>query len=176
MNFMRSAILALTFIASLALTGCGYHTLGAATHLPPNAHTLAVPLFATRTNAYHSEVALTQAVLRELTIRTRLHIQPGMNGDPDLILRGTILQEAATPLTYNAQSENATSYLLTVVASVTLTDRTGHVLYENKNYVFREQFQSSTDLSRFIDENPAAMERLSRSFARQLVADLLESF
>lgn len=171
---MRRANFAITLLAALSFTGCGYHTLGPATHLPPGARTLAVPLFATRTKTYHSEAALTQAVLRELATRTRLRIQPDVQGTPDLILHGTILQEAATPLTYNSQTESATSYLLTVVAAVTLTDRTGRVLFENKNYVFREQFQSSSDLAREIDENPAAMERLSRSFARQLVADLLE--
>ncbi len=173
---MRRAFLALPLMAACTFTGCGYHTLGAATHLPPGASTLAVPVFATRTDACHSEVALTQAVLRELATRTRLRIQPDLHGDPDLVLRGTILQEAATPLTYNSQSEAASSYLLTLVAAVSLTDRTGRVLYENKNYVFREQFQSSTDLAREIDENPAAMNRLSRAFASQLVADLLESF
>jgi hypothetical protein len=60
------------------------------------------------------------------------------------------------------------------VASVTLTTRDGRVLYENKNYVYREQYQSSTDLPTFIQEDPAAIQRLSREFARQLVADILE--
>jgi hypothetical protein len=49
------------------------------------------------------------------------------------------------------------------------------VLYENKNYVFRQQYQSTTNLPTFLDESPAAEERLSREFARQLVADVLES-
>jgi hypothetical protein len=49
------------------------------------------------------------------------------------------------------------------------------VLYENNNYVFRQQYQSTTDLASFIDESPAAEERLSRDFARALVADVLES-
>jgi hypothetical protein len=50
------------------------------------------------------------------------------------------------------------------------------VLYENKNYVYREQYQSTTDLPTFIVENPAGLERLSREFARALVADVLEGF
>jgi hypothetical protein len=50
------------------------------------------------------------------------------------------------------------------------------VLYENKNYVYRQQYQSTTNLSSFFEESPAAMERLSRELARQLVADVLEGF
>ena len=58
---------------------------------------------------------------------------------------------------------------------MTLTGHNGRVLYENKNYVFRQQYQSTTNLPTFLDESPAAEERLSREFARQLVADVLES-
>jgi hypothetical protein len=63
-----------------------------------------------------------------------------------------------------------------MVVSVTVTGREGGVLYENKNYVFRQQYQSTTDLPTFLQENPAALERLSRAFAQALVADVLEAF
>jgi hypothetical protein len=63
-----------------------------------------------------------------------------------------------------------------MVVSVTLNGRDGKVLYENKNYVFRQQYQSTTDLPTFLQENPAALERLGRDFARALVADVLEGF
>jgi outer membrane lipopolysaccharide assembly protein LptE/RlpB len=92
------------------------------------------------------------------------------------VLHGTILKETVEPLTYNASTQQSSSFLITVVASVTLTGRDGKVLYENKNCVYREQFQSTTNLSSFIEENPAAMQRLSRDFARQLVGDVLEGF
>ena len=160
--------------ALLGLAGCGYHTLGAATHLPPGLQTLAVPIFATHTEAYHTETVLTQAVIREFATRTRLRVTPDANGDPDAVLHGTILKEIVEPLTYNSSTQQSSSFLITVVVSVTLTGRDGKVLYENKNYVYRQQYQSTTNLASFIEENPAAMERLSREFARQLVADVLE--
>jgi outer membrane lipopolysaccharide assembly protein LptE/RlpB len=162
--------------ALLSLSGCGYHTLGAATHMPPGVQTLAVPVFATHTEAYHTEVVMTEAVIREFATRTRLRVTPNATGDPDAVLHGTILKETVQPLTYNSSTQQSSSFLITVVASVTLTGRDGKVLFENKNYVYREQYQSTTDLSSFIEENPAAMERLSREFARQLVADILEGF
>jgi outer membrane lipopolysaccharide assembly protein LptE/RlpB len=154
--------------------GCGYHTLGAATHLPPDARTLSVPVFQTKTSAYHTEVAMTQAVMREFAARTRLRVTPSEGGSPDVVLKGTILQQSVTPLTYNAATQQSSSFLITVVASVRLEGRDGRVLFENKNYVFRQQYQSTTDLASFIDESPAAEERLSRDFARALVADVLE--
>jgi outer membrane lipopolysaccharide assembly protein LptE/RlpB len=171
---MRIPATLLLIVGLSALTGCGYHTLGAATHLPPDAHTLAVPVFATRTDTYHSEVAITQAVLREFAERSRLRVAPDTTGDPDIVVHGTILQETVAPLTYNTSSQQSSSFLITVVVAVTVTGRDGRILYENKNYVFRQQYQSTTDLPAYFDESPAAMQRLSRDFARALVADVLE--
>jgi outer membrane lipopolysaccharide assembly protein LptE/RlpB len=162
--------------ALLGVAGCGYHTLGAATHLPAGVQTLAVPVFATHTEAYHTETMMTEAVIREFATRTRLRVTPDASGDPDAILHGTILKETVEPLTYNSTTQQSSSFLITVVVSVTLTGRDGKVLFENKNYVYRQQYQSTTDLASFIEENPAAMQRLSREFARQLVADVLEGF
>lgn len=175
---MRWILVKIVLVAGIfaALTGCGYHTVGSATHLPPDAKTLAVPVFATRTNAYHTETVMTSAVIREFATRTRLRVTPETNGDPDTILHGTILTQTVTPLTYNSQTQQSSSFLITLTASVSLTARDGRILYENKNYVFRQQYQSTTDLPTFLEENPAAIERLSRDFARALVADVLESF
>ena len=160
--------------ALLGLSGCGYHTLGAASHLPPDVHTLSVPVFATRTEAYHTETAMTEAVIREFATRTRFRVTPSEGGDADAVLRGTILKEYVAPLTYNSSTQQSSSFLITMVVSVTLNSRDGRVLYENKNYVYRQQYQSTTDLPTFLQENPAAVERLSREFAHQLVADVLE--
>jgi len=150
----KFALLPFAFVL-LALSGCGYHTLGAATHLPVDVKTLSVPLFATR---------------------TRLRVTPDEGHEADAVLRGTILKQSVAPLTYNATTQQSSSFLLTIVVAVTVTGRDGKVLYENKNYVYREQYQSTTDLPTFLEENPAAVERLSRAFARGLVADILEGF
>jgi outer membrane lipopolysaccharide assembly protein LptE/RlpB len=173
---MRKFVLLPLFFALLGLSGCGYHTLGAATHLPPGIKTLSVPVFATRTESYHTETAMTQAVIRELATRSRFRVTPEENPDADAVLRGTILKENVSPLTYNSSTQQSSSFLITIVASVTLTGRDGKLLYENKNYVFRQQYQATMDLPTFLQENPAAVERLSREFARQLVADILEGF
>jgi len=174
---MIRRILVLALAAPLAaVSGCGYHTVGAATHLPHGVLTLSVPVFATRTETYHSEIAMTDAVIREFVTRTRFRVTSDATAEADAVLRGTILKEAVTPLTYNASTQESSSFLLTMVVSVTLNGRDGKVLYENKNYVFRQQYQSTTDLPTFLQENPAALERLSRDFARALVADVLEGF
>jgi len=175
-----SAFLPVAFLSAafslLSLCGCGYHTLGAATHLPPDIKTLSVPVFATRTEASGTEQALTEAVIREFAARTRFRVTSDSGDDSDAVLHGTILKQTTTPLTYNAATQQSSSFVITIVATVTLTAHDGRILYQNNNYVFREQYQSSTNLPTFIQEDPAAIQRLSSQFARQLVADVLEGF
>ena len=164
------------------LTGCGYHQVGAATHIPNGIHTLAVPVFATRVQAFGTETVFTAAVVRELNTATRYRVLTAVRGnaddaqpDADATLRGTILTEALTPLTYDAESGQSSSYLITITASVTLTARNGRVLYRNDSFPWREQFQSTQDLSGFVQEDPAAVRRLARDFAQALISDLTES-
>jgi outer membrane lipopolysaccharide assembly protein LptE/RlpB len=172
---MNHRLIPLALAATLSvLSGCGYHTLGAATHLPQGVHTLSVPVFATRTEEYHTEVLMTNAVIREFAARTRMRVTPTPGGGADAVLHGTILTQTVLPLTYNTSTEQSSSFLITLVVSVTLTGSDGKVLYENKNYVFRQQYQSTANLSTFFDESPAAQERVSHEFARALVADVLE--
>lgn len=171
---MRKIAVMLLPLVLIGISGCGYHTLGAATHLPSNVRTLSIPVFATRTEAYHTEALMTNAVIREFAARTRMRVAPDAGNDSDAVLHGTILSQTVTPLTYNTSTQQSSSFLITMIVAVTLTDRDGKILYENKNYTFRQQYQSTTNLATFFDESPAAEERLSREFARALVADVLE--
>jgi outer membrane lipopolysaccharide assembly protein LptE/RlpB len=175
--FGPRALISAWLLPILSVTaGCGYHTLGAATHLPPDVHTLSVPVFETRTELYGTESAMTEAVIREFAARTRFRVTPSTSQDADAVLHGTILKEVVTPLTYNSATQQSSSFLITLIVSVTLNGRDGRVLYQNNNYTFRQQYQSTTDLPTFLQEDPAAVQRLSREFARQLVADVLEGF
>src|SRR5271155_5184225 len=73
---MRGSFVLLVALALPGVSGCGYHTLGSAAHLPDTVHTLAVPVFKNKTQSYHTEIAMTRAVIREFSDRTRLTITP----------------------------------------------------------------------------------------------------
>jgi outer membrane lipopolysaccharide assembly protein LptE/RlpB len=166
---------ALAFLL-LGSTGCGYHTVGSATHIPASVRSIAVPVFATHAQAYHTEMAFTQAVIRELNTRTRYRVLTTSSTDADATLSGTILTQTSVPLTYDSTTGETSSYLVTITVKVVLTARDGHVLYQNDALSYREQYQSTQDLSGFIREDPPAVQRLARDFAQALVGDMLESF
>jgi outer membrane lipopolysaccharide assembly protein LptE/RlpB len=167
----------LTFCLVLA-TGCGYRTVGSAAHLPPNVRTLAIPVFATRAQAFHTEMAFTGAVVREFDTRTRLRVVQSEAGmaNADATLTGTILSQTSSPLTYDSSSGQTSSYLITITAKVVLKARDGRVLYQNDALPFREQYQSTQDVSGFIQEDGPAVQRMARDFAHGLVSDIMESF
>ena len=156
--------------------GCGYHRAGAAAHLPNTVRTLAVPMFRNTTQSYHTEAALTQAVVRELSSRTSYHLLTGNHGDADATLEGTITGFRVSPLTYNSRTGQSSSFLITIKASVKLVDRDGRVLYQNPSYLFRQQYETTQDLASFIQEDNPAVQRLARDFAQSVVSDILESF
>jgi outer membrane lipopolysaccharide assembly protein LptE/RlpB len=167
---------ALTLCLASTLVGCGYHTAGSATHIPGNVRTIAVPVFATHAQAYHTEMAFTQAVVRELNTRTKYHVLTSADTDPDAVLNGTVLTQTSVPFTYDSTTGETSSYLVTITVKVVLTARDGHVLYQNDALSYREQYQSTQDLSGFIREDSPAVNRLARDFAQALVGDMLESF
>jgi outer membrane lipopolysaccharide assembly protein LptE/RlpB len=182
---MRGFLALLAAPALLSLTSCGYHTLGSAAHLPPTVHTIAVPIFKNKTQIYHTEVPMTQAVVRELTSRTRLNVVADQDG-ADATVSGTILFESVQPLTYRTETTAASqagqttsvtsSFLITLNVNVVVTDRANRILYQHTNYIFHDQFETATDVTSFIEEDTPAVQRLSRDFAQALVSDILESF
>ena len=179
-SFMRSCrcLLALsTLLAFLVLTGCGYHTLGAATQLPPEVHTISVRFLENKTQHYHTEVEMTEALVSELNTRTRYHVVPAKDaGEADATLSGLILTETITPYTYNSNTGQTSTYMITLSANITLTDRNHRVLYQHTNYQFHQQYEATSDLASFIQEDSPAEKRIARDFARTLVSDILESF
>ncbi|MGI4827342.1 MAG: LPS assembly lipoprotein LptE [Janthinobacterium lividum] len=180
---MRQLSNVFCLVSLLAVGGCGYHEVGAATHIPAGVHSIAVPIFATRVQGFRTETLFTQAVVRELNTSTRYRILTAVKGnadsstsDADAVLRGTILTEAVTPLTYDVSSGQTSSYLVTITAAVRLIAHDGTVLYRNDAFSWREQYQSTQDLSGFVQEDTAAVRRLAHDFAQSLVSDMTGSF
>jgi outer membrane lipopolysaccharide assembly protein LptE/RlpB len=167
---------ALLLLALLVSPGCGYHTVGHTVQLPENVKTIAIPAFKNETLTYRIEPMLTAAVVREFTTRTRYRILNHTDEDADATLMGTVVSTVATPLTYDTATGHAASVLVVVSMRVSLTDRSGKVLYQNPSYVFREQYEVSQDLASFFQEDSPAYRRLSQDFARTLVSNILEGF
>jgi outer membrane lipopolysaccharide assembly protein LptE/RlpB len=171
----RSWLVGTTILLALLTSACGYHTASKASLIPTDVKTIAIPSFVNQTQTYRIESILTEAVVREFNTRTKFRIVSDPEG-ADAVLRGTVTSTQLAPVTYDSNTGRASSALVTVNMKVLLTEKDGKVLYENSNYVFREQYQVSRELSSFFEEEGPAVDRLSRDFARTLVSNVLEMY
>jgi outer membrane lipopolysaccharide assembly protein LptE/RlpB len=174
---MRRADTIATLLALCLIgTACGYHAAGHTVALPQNVRTIAVPGFVSQSPTFRVEQVMTDAVVREFNTRTQFHVIHEAQPDADAVLKGTVLSATAAPLAYDSRTGRAASVLVTISMQVTLTARDGKVLFQNPSYLFHEQYELSRELSSFFEEDSSAMDRLSRDFARTLVANILEGY
>jgi outer membrane lipopolysaccharide assembly protein LptE/RlpB len=161
---------------ALAGAGCGYHVVGRNSMLPKTWHTISVPVFVNHTLHYRLGQRFTEAVVRELEARTSYRIVP----DPkqaDAVLFGRVNSIEAVPVLYDSSTGRATTMLVTITASVRLEDRkTKKIIYQDNKFVFRDEYEMSTDAKTFFDEENPAIGRMTRDFASRLVSDVLEGF
>jgi outer membrane lipopolysaccharide assembly protein LptE/RlpB len=179
----RGGILSLGIVALyLTVAGCGYHVAGRSDSLPKSIHVIAVPALKKKTTSYRIEQRLTTATVHEFLAKTSYRVVPDP-ANADAVLRGKVLSLEAVPLLFDTATGRATTMLVTVKCEVTFELReTGKVLYHTDNFIFRNQYEISTDVSdvnsirTFFEEQDPALDRLAQDFAARLVAAVTENY
>jgi outer membrane lipopolysaccharide assembly protein LptE/RlpB len=169
---------ALLFLLAICshLAACGYHVAGRTDALPKSIHVIAVPALENATTSYRIEQKLTSATVHEFLATTPYKITSEPSG-ADAVLRGKVLTLEAVPLLFNTQTGAATTMLVTVRCEVTLTQTdTQKVLYHTDKFIFRNEYEISTDVKSFFEEQDPALDRLAKDFAQRLVASITENF
>jgi outer membrane lipopolysaccharide assembly protein LptE/RlpB len=173
---MKRQIISAMMGAVVCVAGCGYHVAGRTNSLPKSIHVIAVPALENKTTSYRIEQRLTTATVHEFLAKTHYRVVPDP-ANADAVLRGKVLSLEATPLLFDTTSGRATTMLVTVKCEITFEEReTGKVLYHTDNFVFRNQYEISTDVKSFFEEQDPALERLAQDFAARLVAAVTENY
>jgi len=173
----RARTLALvSAVLLLALAGCGYKTGGKGETLPATLHTIAIPAFHNITTKYKLTGMLPQEIGREFIGRTRYKVV----SDPasaDAVLEGSIVRYYSSPTVYDPATSRSSGVQVIVWLNITLKERaTGKVLYKRANFDVKERYEITGDQQTYLDESDAALGRLSRSVARQVVSSILEAW
>jgi len=182
MNLARSQrlfhLLSLTFIFvfSFVASGCGYHVAGRSSALPPEIHIIAVPALENATTTYRIEQRLTSATVHEFLSRTPYKVVSEPSAG-DAVLKGKVISLEAVPLLFDTTTGRATTMLVQMKCEVTLTQTSNDkVLYHTDNFVFRSEYEISTDVTSFFSEQDPALDRVARDFAQRLVAAVIENY
>ena len=171
--------------ASLVMASCGYSLAGRGSFLPDYIQSLGIPMFGNRTPYSPLEQIFTEKVRVEFQGRGRYQVVPNDTG-VDGVVRGEIMSIGAAPAGFNP-SQQASRYRFTVVVSVSFADaRQKKTLWENPALSFSDEYElasaSSANLAAsggagaFIDQERAAVDRLSTDFARSVVSAIMEAF
>jgi lipopolysaccharide assembly LptE-like protein len=160
----------------MSFAACGYHVAGKTSQLPSEWSTIAVPAFKNDTTRYRIEQRFTEAVIREFISRTKYRIIQDTAG-ADGVLYGEIVSIETNPVLFNSTTGEVTTMIVTVHTKVRLMDNfTSKAVYQNADMVFRDEYQISTDVPSFFEEQSPALGRMSRDFASRLVSNVMENF
>ena len=174
----RAAIAYFALAVAFGVTafGCGYRVAGRANTLPPELHTIAVPAFVNKTQRYRIEQRMTESVIHEFLARTKYRIVSDPAG-ADAVVHGEITGLESSSVVFDPATGRATTMLVQVRMRVWMEESaTKKILFRNDKYLFRQEYQISTDVRSFFDEQDPALDRMSRDFASHVVADILENF
>ena len=160
----------------VSLSACGYHAAGHTDLIPKTIHTVCIPAFGNSTIRYKLSDRMPEAVAREFLSRTRYHIVSDCN-TADAVLRGSIYNYLYYPTVFDPTTGRASAVDFRVYLTVTFTERISQkVLFTRPNMEVRERYEISVDAAAYVDESDAALNRLSKDVAQQLVTSILSNF
>ena len=152
-------------ICLILLVACGYQMVGKETHVPPGLNSIAIPTFKNRTYEPGIEVPFTQAFLREFILDRRVNVVD--RAQADSLLEGVITDFRIYSVSYDP-SGLVLEYQTTVMLDLTLKDRTGKVLWEEKNFSETQWFRASSSVLTNEANKTAAIQQIGRLVAERL--------
>jgi outer membrane lipopolysaccharide assembly protein LptE/RlpB len=161
----RTGIVTVTLLCFLFLSACGYRMVGKETHVPPGMNSVAVPTFKNRTYEPGIEVPFTQAFLNEFILDRRVNVVD--RAQADSLLEGIITDFRIYSVSYD-RSGFVLEYQTSVILDLTLKDRTGKVLWEEKNFSETQWFRASSSVLTNEASKAAAIQQIGRLVAERL--------
>jgi outer membrane lipopolysaccharide assembly protein LptE/RlpB len=155
----------LPIICMVLIAACGYRMVGKETHVPPGLNSVAIPTFKNRTYEPGIEVAFTQAFLKEFILDRRVNVVS--QAQADSILEGTITDFRMYSVSYD-RSGLVLEYQTTVTLDLTLRDRTGKALWEQRGFSETQWFRTSSSVLTSEANKAAAVQQIGRLVAERL--------
>jgi outer membrane lipopolysaccharide assembly protein LptE/RlpB len=137
----KTSFLTITLICFLLPLGCGYQMVGKETHVPPGLNSIAIPTFKNKTFEPGIEIQFTQAFLNEFILDRRVKVVN--RAEADTILEGVVQSFTTYGVAYD-KSGFVLQYQIGVVVDLSLKDRTGKVLWEEKGLGESQWFRASS--------------------------------
>ena len=164
--------------AGALASGCGYALQGRGITTDSSVKRIGVPLFKDRSGKPGLDSRVTQAVVEELLRRGRFTIVKETT-NVDAIVEGEIVAWNVVPVNFNSDTgtTQATRYAISLTANVVYR-KIGQKepIWANEAISQRDEYDMGQNAQSYFDMEAQSIERLAASFARSLVAAMLEAF
>jgi hypothetical protein len=171
---------ALLFLSTLP--GCGYALVGRGTVVDPSIRRIGVPTFVNSSGKALLDQKVTQRVIEELLRRGRFDVVQERTG-VDALVEGELLRYDARPVGFTEGTAGGTTTTQASRYAITLTAKVVYAkagapepIWSSDAFSFRDEYDVGSDPTTFFDREEQAIDRLATSFARSLVATMLEAF
>ena len=131
----------LSIICLVLLMACGYQMVGKGTHVPAGISSIAIPTFKNKTFEPGIEIQFTQGFLNEFIQDRRVKVVS--QAEADSILEGVVTDFTASGVAYD-KSGFVLQYVTTITVDLSLKDRAGKVLWEDKGVSEVQWFRASS--------------------------------
>jgi outer membrane lipopolysaccharide assembly protein LptE/RlpB len=111
------SLMYLALLTAFLSAGCGYHARGRETNLPPEILSLAIPIFANRTDQAGIETDVTRALAEKFISSKRLSVTT--RDSADALLTGTVRYFVTTPVAVTSATQVSTEYRATLTVEFT---------------------------------------------------------
>jgi Lipopolysaccharide-assembly len=172
---------ALAAAMALALPACGYALVGRGTATDPSIKRIGVPTFKDTTAKPALDQKITQKVIEELLKRGHFDVVQTATG-VDAVVEGELVSYSVVPVGFSeegtgANKTQASRYAISLTARVKYS-KVGaeEPIWTTDSFQFRDEYDIGSDPATFFDREDQALDRLATSFARNLVAAMLEAF
>ena len=164
----------------LLASACGYALAGRGNTLPPSIVSIGIPQFVNQSIIGDIDRPLTDAVRIEFQSRGRYRVLPQSEG-VDAVLTARIVSVVLQPVAFTAQNQVARNAIIATAAIEFKELATDRMIWSNPSFQVRDEYEvtsttSPTDANALLTNNVSALERLSRTFARSVVASIFEAF
>jgi hypothetical protein len=162
------------------VSGCGYALVGRGITTDPSIKRIGVPLFKDRTGKAGLDQKLTSMLISELLKRGRFDVVSETDG-VDATVDGEIISYNTAPIGFSSGADpnttQASRFSISVVVKI-VYQKVGATepIWSADNFSARDEAEISDDSTSFFDKEQQTWDRLGETFARSLVAAMLEAF
>jgi curli biogenesis system outer membrane secretion channel CsgG len=164
----------------VSLLGCGYSLVGRGITTDPSIKRIGVPLFKDRTGKLGLDQQVTQKVTEELLRRGRFDVVPQATG-VDALVEGEVVAYSVLPIGFGdvavtaGTQTQASRYAITLRVKYTKVGQ-AEPIWQSESFSFRDEYDVGDNPANFFDREDQTIERMSSSFAKNLVSAMLEAF